>query len=57
MEHADGFVTIPMQGFTESFNSSVSAALCMYDVSTRLRASEIDWQLSDEEQTEIQIDW
>jgi tRNA (guanosine-2'-O-)-methyltransferase len=29
----------------------------MYDVSTRLRASEIDWQLSDEEQTEIQIDW
>jgi tRNA (guanosine-2'-O-)-methyltransferase len=57
MEHADGFVKIPMQGFTESFNISVSAALCMYDVSTRLRASDIDWQLSEEEQTEIQIDW
>ena len=56
-EQADVFLKIPMQGFTESFNISVSAALCMYDVSTRLRASNVDWQLSEEEKTEIQIDW
>lgn len=57
LEHADGFVKIPMQGFTESFNISVSAALCMYDVTTRLRNSNINWQLTDEEKIDIEINW
>ena len=34
---ADEFVKIPMYGFTESFNISVSAALCMYELTTRIR--------------------
>ncbi len=54
---ADESVYIPMYGFTESFNISVSAALCMYDLSTRLRASEKPWQLSEGEEEEVILHW
>ena len=54
---ADGYVRIPMYGFTESFNISVSAALLLYTLTDRLRKSEIRWELSDEEKLEIQINW
>jgi tRNA (guanosine-2'-O-)-methyltransferase len=35
----DARFTVPMFGFVESFNVSVSAALALYDVSTRRRAA------------------
>ncbi|HEY1039972.1 MAG TPA: RNA methyltransferase [Bacteroidia bacterium] len=54
---ADEFVKIPMYGFTESFNISVSAALCMYELSTKLRASGIDYKLSEDEKDEIRLKW
>jgi tRNA (guanosine-2'-O-)-methyltransferase len=54
---ADGFVRIPMYGFTESFNISVSAALLISALSERLRKSDIPWQLSEEEMLDIQIAW
>ena len=54
---ADGFVRIPMYGFTESFNISVSAALLLFALSERLRKSEIHWQLTEEEMLDIQIEW
>lgn len=54
---ADEFVTIPMYGFTESFNVSVSAALCMQHIVTQLHGSDIAWQLSEEEKLEIQYRW
>ncbi|MDD4218402.1 MAG: RNA methyltransferase [Bacteroidales bacterium] len=57
MQNADEFVTIPMQGFTESFNISVSAAICLYDISNRLRKSEINWQLQQDEKDEIMFEW
>ncbi|MFA8300567.1 MAG: TrmH family RNA methyltransferase [Hyphomicrobiales bacterium] len=57
MEHADEFVKIPMYGFTESFNISVCAALSIYNLSERLRKSDIDWKLSEEEQIDINIEW
>jgi tRNA (guanosine-2'-O-)-methyltransferase len=57
MEHADEFVKIPMYGFTESFNISVSAALVLNDLVTRLKSSAINWKLEDEEQLDIQIKW
>lgn len=57
MKEADEFVKIPMYGFTESFNISVSAAICMYELSKRLRESKIKWQLSEEEMLEIKLDW
>ncbi len=54
---ADEFVKIPMYGFTESFNISVSAALCMYELTTKLRASGINYKLSEEEMDEIRLKW
>ena len=54
---ADYLVKIPMYGFSESFNVSVSVALCLYDFMTRLRASDIEWQLSSQEQEVIVLDW
>jgi tRNA (guanosine-2'-O-)-methyltransferase len=58
MELADGFVKIPMYGFSESFNISVSAALLLQNITERLRKSEgIDWQLSEDEIVDLKIDW
>ncbi len=49
LDHADGFLKIPMNGFTESLNISVSAAIIIQNLTSRLRKTEIDWQLSDAE--------
>jgi tRNA (guanosine-2'-O-)-methyltransferase len=57
LNHVDGFMKIPMYGFTESFNISVSAALSMFYLTEKLRKSDIHWQLSAEEKVEIQIEW
>ena len=54
---ADGFVRIPMFGFTESFNISVSAAICMYALSSRIRQNIPNHLLSEEEKTDIYFDW
>jgi tRNA (guanosine-2'-O-)-methyltransferase len=57
VQMADGFVKIPMYGFTESFNISVSAAICMYALSSRIRAEVPNHLLSEEEKTDIYLDW
>ena len=57
LEHADGYAKIPMAGFSESFNISVSAALCLYELSTRLRQSRDDWELDESEKLDLQFDW
>ncbi len=49
IDQADGFLKIPMVGFTESFNISFSAAIIIQDITSRLRQSTIDWKLNDEE--------
>jgi len=54
---ADKFIRIPMTGFTESLNISVSAAILLYTLTHRLHASEINWKLSEEEETDTLIDW
>ena len=54
---ADACVKIPIYGFTESFNISVSAALCLYEFTEKMRKSNVSWQLSDEEKKEILLDW
>jgi tRNA (guanosine-2'-O-)-methyltransferase len=56
-EHADGFVHIPMVGFTESFNVSVSAAICASTLLNKIRDSEMEWRLSEEEKAEIRMRW
>ena len=57
MNAADGFLKIPMYGFTESLNISVSAAIILQDVVTKLKASDVNWQLSEEEKQEIEMRW
>ena len=56
-EQADGFLKIPMVGFTESLNVSVAAAIVLQSVSTRLRNSDIQWQLTEEEKFLKKIEW
>jgi tRNA (guanosine-2'-O-)-methyltransferase len=45
LELADTYVTLPMYGFTQSFNVSVCAALCMQSIVSRLHHSSVAWQL------------
>lgn len=56
-EQADAFVKIPMSGFSESFNISVSAAICLYDLTTRLRESDLDWKLNPNRREELLLEW
>ncbi|MGZ3920771.1 MAG: TrmH family RNA methyltransferase [Bacteroidia bacterium] len=56
-ELADEFVKIPMYGFTESFNISVCAALCMYELTTRMRKTVKNFSLSEDEQTDVYLEW
>ena len=49
LKRADGFLKIPMVGFTESLNISVSAAIIIQNLTERLRKSSIQWQLSEDE--------
>lgn len=57
MKNADGFLKIPMVGFTESLNISVSAAIILQRLTSSLRSSEFPWQLSEEEKKEKALDW
>ncbi len=57
MDKADMFLKIPMVGFTESLNISVSAAIILQDLTTKLRNSNLPWRLSDEEILEKRLDW
>lgn len=57
LNHADGYARIPMVGFSESFNISVGAAICLYEFSTRLRNTRDDWSLTNQEKLDLQLGW
>lgn len=57
MQNADVFLKIPMVGHTESLNISVSAAIILQHVTEKLRASNIAWQLSEQEKETIRLNW
>jgi tRNA (guanosine-2'-O-)-methyltransferase len=57
IENADGFLKIPMVGFTESLNISVAAAIILQDITTKLRNSKVAWQLTEEEKEVLYFDW
>jgi tRNA (guanosine-2'-O-)-methyltransferase len=54
---ADSFVRIPMYGFTESLNISVSAALLLFTLSERIRKSDVEWNLPPGERTGVLLQW
>ena len=57
IDSADCFLKIPMHGFTESLNISVSAAIILQYVTTKLKQTDIVWQLTQDEKYEKRLDW
>jgi tRNA (guanosine-2'-O-)-methyltransferase len=57
IENSDEFLKIPMYGFTESFNISVSAAIVLHQLTNKLRNSNVNWQLFDSEKEILKLDW
>ena len=57
MQEVDDFVRIPMYGFTESFNLSVSAAICLYQLTSTLYGSSTRWHLTEDEKELIRLNW
>lgn len=57
LKHADLAVTIPMAGFTESMNISVSAAICLHTTLSRLRRTDFSWSLTEEEKDLLRLQW
>ncbi|MEX2442572.1 MAG: RNA methyltransferase [Alkalispirochaeta sp.] len=57
LELADEYMRIPMEGFVESLNISVSAAVSMHELATRLRAGAVPWQLAERERNIVLARW
>lgn len=57
MAEADEFLKIPMYGFTESYNVSVSAALILYSIIEKIRETKLPYLLSETERDEIVLSW
>ena len=57
MAQADVALTIPMYGFTESLNISVSAAIILNELVGRMRREEAPWALSPQERYDLECAW
>ncbi|MDR1864771.1 MAG: RNA methyltransferase [Bacteroidales bacterium] len=57
LREADERLNIPMCGFTQSLNVSVSAGIVLSQLLHRLRTSDADWRLSDGEKQELRAEW
>ncbi|MBQ7214106.1 MAG: RNA methyltransferase [Bacteroidales bacterium] len=53
---ADEFLEIPMCGFTESFNISVAAGICLYTLLRKVRL-ETDWALDEASAASLRVEW
>ncbi len=57
IQHADEYVKIPMYGFTESFNVSVSAGIVLNYIVQKIRNSSLSVSLPQEEKERLLIEW
>jgi tRNA (guanosine-2'-O-)-methyltransferase len=57
IDHCDQKIRIPMYGFTESLNISVSVAICLNALITKLRTVEKEFYLTEEEKEAIRLIW
>ena len=57
LDTADVSLKIPMYGFTESLNISVSAAIVLQHVITKLKQSDVQWRLTPDQKNELRILW
>ncbi len=54
---ADVTVSIPIHGFTQSYNLSVSAGISLYTLVTALKNSTVHWQLDAADSADLYIRW
>ena len=54
---ADETVRIPIHGFTQSYNLSVSAGISLFTLVSSLRNSGVNWQLDERDATDLFIKW
>ena len=54
---ADKKIKIPIYGFTESYNISVSVSLCLQHLTYKMRKSNINWKLPINEQNMVMLQW
>ena len=57
IDGADACVSLPMYGFTQSYNISVSVGIVLMHMTLAVRAAGIDWQLTDEEKAALTLEW
>jgi len=57
LENADEHLHIPMYGFTESFNLSVSAAICLYEMRMIMEKENIKWHMTEDEKNQVLLNW
>lgn len=57
LDFANETLAIPMYGFTQSFNVSVAAAICVYELKQKLLRSNLDYKLSEEKLWEMKVRW
>jgi tRNA (guanosine-2'-O-)-methyltransferase len=57
LEKADGYLKIPMVGFTESLNISVSTAILLQSLTTKLKKETSRWELSADEKLATRLQW
>ncbi len=54
---ADTTLRLPMYGFTQSFNISVTVAIAVSRLIERIRTEGIEWQISAAEKQELTLEW
>lgn len=57
MDAADGYLNVPMRGFTESLNLSVCAAIVLQRITERIAVERPDVLISEGERTALLLKW
>ena len=57
MGKADEYLKIPMYGFTQSLNISVSAGVILSRLIEKIKNSNVDWQLTNPEKDILRSEW
>ena len=57
LEFSDETLAIPMYGLTKSFNVSVAAAICMFELKQKLINSQVNYKLNEEKRLQLMIRW
>jgi len=57
LNQADEYLKVPMCGFTQSLNISVSAGIIISHLTGKMRNSEIEWHLTATEKESIRAEW